>query len=224
MSQNKQNQSHAPLRLVVLISGFGSNLQAIIDAIAIGKLNAKIAAVISNKQEAFGLERAKMANIDTHVIANKAYNDREAFDAALQEVIDGYQPDLVILAGFMRILGNSIVHHYHGHMINIHPALLPKYPGINTLERVLSASEREHGCSIHFVTEDLDAGPLIAQTRLEVSAEDDVESLGQRLLTLEHKLYPLVIQWFAQGRIRLTDQGPYLDNKRLPKEGYQVDF
>lgn len=219
-----QKQAKQPLRLIVLISGFGSNLQAIIDAIANNTLNAEIAAVISNKPDAFGLERAKMAGITTHVVTNQAYIDRKAFDVALQEIIDNYQPDLVILAGFMRILGNEIVHHYHGRMLNIHPSLLPKYPGTNTLERVLAAGEREHGCSIHFVTEDLDAGPLIAQARLAIKADDDTQSLGQRLSTLEHKLYPLIIQWFAQGRIRLTDQGACLDNENLPEQGYQVDF
>jgi len=177
-------------KLVVLISGNGSNLQAIIDA---EKLNAMIAAVISDKEDAFGLQRAAKANIPTHVIKN--------IDQALEDLLEQYSPDLIILAGFMRILDAGLVKKFKDRIINIHPSLLPKYKGLNTHQKVLEAGDQEHGTSIHFVTEDLDAGPIIAQSKLNVFEHETVEDLRTRVQALEYQLYPEVIQWFVEGKI-----------------------
>lgn len=189
--------------IVVLISGNGSNLQAIIDAIAAKKLSANISAVISNRADAFGLERAKKANIPIHVLPNKDFKSTNDYDKALQQCIDQYQPQLIVLAGFIRILGKDFVKHYYGKIINIHPSLLPKYTGLNTHQRVLDAKEKEHGVSIHFVTEDLDSGPIIAQAKLIIEPNDTAETLKHKIHQLEHLLYPQVIQQFSEGKIRL---------------------
>lgn len=190
-------------RIIVLISGNGSNLQAIIDAIVAKKLSAHISAVISNRADAFGLERAKKANIPTHVLINKDFKNNDEYDRALQQCIDQYQPQLIVLAGFMRILGKDFVKHYYGKIINIHPSLLPKYTGLNTHQRVLDAGEKEHGVTIHFVTEDLDSGPIIAQTKLTVEPTDTAEILKQKVHQLEHALYPKVIQQIVDGHLFL---------------------
>ena len=184
--------------LVVLISGSGSNLQAIIDAIATGQLEARIQAVISNQADAYGLQRARQAGINTHIIAHQDYPDREAFDQQLAAVIDSYQPDLVVLAGFMRILTPDFVRHYAGKMINIHPSLLPKYKGLHTHKRVLEAGDTEHGLTIHYVTVDLDSGPILTQVRVPVQADDTEQTLAARVLQQEHIAYPRVIQTLAR--------------------------
>ena len=186
------------LNIVVLISGHGSNLQAIMDAITDG-LNVKISAVISNRPDAYGLERAKASNLATQVLDHKAFDTRDHFDHALQMKIDLYQPDLIILAGFMRRLGAEFVKHYPKKIINIHPSLLPKYPGLNTHQKVLDHHDKEHGVSIHYVTEALDAGPLIAQERFSVTAKDTVDSLKEKAQAIEHQLYPDVLRQFAIG-------------------------
>jgi len=180
--------------IVVLISGNGSNLQAIIDAINAGKLDAKIEAVISNKALAFGLERAKKAGIPVHVLENRAFPDRKLFETELEKIIRYYQPKLIILAGFMHILGAHFIHSFKEQILNIHPSLLPKYPGLNTHECVLECGDKEHGCSVHIVTEDVDAGPILAQAKLKVKPADTAETLDQRVKSLEHELYPKVIQ------------------------------
>ena len=195
-----------PLRLVVLISGSGSNLQAIIDAAANG-LPVEIRAVISNRPGVFGLQRAEQAGIPTEVLDHKDYPQREAYDHALKSLIDTYQPELVILAGFMRILTPEFVRHYAGRMFNIHPSLLPKFRGLHTHQRALDAGERMHGASVHFVTEELDGGPLIVQAQVKVEADDDAERLAARVLQREHQIYPLAIRWFATGRLVLDQQG-----------------
>lgn len=205
-----------PLSLVVLISGNGSNLQAIIDAIQQQTLPAKIAMVISNCDDAYGLVRAAQANIPTAVLSHKNYSSRAEFDRALQNTIDPCSPDLIVLAGFMRKLGPEIVQHYLGKMINIHPSLLPKHPGLNTHHKALAAADQEHGVSIHFVTEDLDAGPVISQMALAITATETVESLQQRVLQLEHRLYPETLRWFGQNRIQLIAGRVWIDGK--PRE------
>lgn len=182
--------SQKQFNIVVLISGNGSNLQAIIDAIEQQKLAINILAVISNHEDAYGLQRAKLANIATHCIPHEDFPSREAFDSALQKLIDDYQPDLICLAGFMRRLGADFVNHYANKIINIHPALLPKYPGLNTHQKALDARDKFHGATIHIVTEALDAGPIIAQKRLRILPDDTAESLKSRVQQLEHQLYP----------------------------------
>jgi phosphoribosylglycinamide formyltransferase-1 len=199
MSQN----SVSPIRLVVLISGNGSNLQAIIDNIAHKGLPAQIVAVISNKAEAFGLERAKKAGIEQHVLSPKEYADREQYDHALKELIDEYQPDLIILAGFMRILSNDFVNHYLHKMMNIHPSLLPKYKGLNTHQRAIDAGDKEHGCSVHFVTPELDDGPVILQATVIVKNNDTAETLAKRVHEQEHRIYPEAIRMFAENKLNI---------------------
>ncbi|MCK4865114.1 MAG: phosphoribosylglycinamide formyltransferase [Gammaproteobacteria bacterium] len=190
----------SPIRLVVLISGNGSNLQAIIDDITNNNLPAKIVAVISNKADAYGLERAKKAGIEQRVLSHKDFSNRNQYDLALKELIDGYQPDLIILAGFMRILSNEFVEHYLHKMMNIHPSLLPKYKGLNTHQRALDAGDKEHGCSVHFVTPELDDGPVILQATVEIKENDTAESLAARVHEQEHRIYPQAIRMFAEKK------------------------
>jgi phosphoribosylglycinamide formyltransferase-1 len=209
-------------QLAVLISGSGTNLQAIMDAQKAGTLDAEIAVVFSNRANAAGLERAAQAGIPTASLDHRDYPDREQFDQAMIEVLTPYAPDTVVLAGFMRILSAVFVRHYAGRLINIHPSLLPKYRGLNTHARALEAGDSEHGCSIHFVTEELDGGPLIAQAPIAVHANDTVDSLSKRVQQREHLLYPQVLQWRAQDRLELTDNGVLLDGKPLPAQGYAL--
>jgi phosphoribosylglycinamide formyltransferase-1 len=209
-------QEQQKLPLVVLVSGSGSNLQAIIDSAADG-LPVEIRAVISNKPDAYGLERARNVGIETRVLENKAFPDREQYDQALGELIEEFQPGLVILAGFMRILTPALVERFHGRMFNIHPSLLPKYRGLHTHERVLADGEQLHGASVHFVTEELDGGPLIIQVKVPVEADDDLDSLAGRVLTQEHLIYPTAIRWFAEGRLRM--QGAQAVKDGAPLEG-----
>lgn len=187
--------------IVVLISGSGSNLQAIIDAIDNKMLPIDIKAVLSNKANAYGLERAAAANIPTHIISHTDYPDRESFDAQMIEVIEQYQPKLIVLAGFMRILSAQFVQQYAGKMINMHPSLLPKHKGLHTHQRALDAKDEKHGCTVHFVTEDLDAGGIIAQMECDIDETDTADSLQQKVHQLEHKLLPEIISWIADNRI-----------------------
>jgi len=206
-----------PLPIVVLISGRGSNLQSIIDAQARGELPVEIRAVISNVPGAFGLERARRAGIEALTLDHRTFDDRESFDAALAGLIDRHDPRLVVLAGFMRILTPAFVEHYRGRMLNIHPSLLPEFQGLHTHQRALEAGVGEHGASVHFVTEDLDGGPVIARARVPVLPGDDPDTLAARVLEQEHRLYPTVIRWFAEGRIALRDGSVWLDGKPLEK-------
>lgn len=208
-------------KVVVLISGSGSNLQALIDSLNTDS-PAQICAVISNRADAFGLQRAAKAGIATQVLDHKAFADREAFDGALIEAIDAYQADLVILAGFMRILTAGFVRHYQGRLLNIHPSLLPKYKGLHTHQRALEAGDTEHGCSVHFVTEELDGGPLVVQAVVPVESDDTPESLAQRVHRQEHHIYPLAMRWFAEGRLKLGKTGAQLDGKDLPATGHLI--
>jgi phosphoribosylglycinamide formyltransferase-1 len=199
-----QNMTH-PLRLVVLLSGNGSNLQAIIDSIKNDALPAQIVAVISNKADAYGLVRASNAGIPHEFLSHADFSDRVSFDQALQQRIDHYQPDLVILAGFMRILSDEFVEHYTGRMLNIHPSLLPAYKGLNTHQRVIDAGEKEHGCSVHFVTPALDDGPVILQAKVPVKENDSAETLAERVHTEEHRIYPEAIRLFAENKLSLNN-------------------
>lgn len=201
-----------PLPIVVLISGGGTNLQSIIDA-ARDDLPVAIRAVISSRAGAFGLERAHRAGIHTEVLDPGGYPDRERYDAALADLIDRFQPGLVVLAGFMRILTPALVRRYQGRLMNIHPSLLPKYRGLNTHARALEAGEAEHGASVHFVTPELDSGPVIIQARVPVHPGDDAETLAARVLEQEHRIYPQAIRWFAEGRLELRDGVAYLDGE-----------
>ncbi len=185
-------------RLVILISGRGSNMQSIIRAIDAGDLNAEIVAVISNRPDAAGLQTAAIAGIDAQLINHRDFDSREAFDIELARTIDQYQPDFVILAGFMRILTAGFVKHFAGKLINIHPSLLPKFKGLHTHQRAIEAGEQEHGASVHFVTAELDDGPVILQAKVPVLAEDTPESLAARVLVEEHKLYPDAIKLLIQ--------------------------
>lgn len=208
-------QKTATCRIVVLISGNGSNLQAIIDQIKTGLIPAKIVAVISNKANAYGLQRAKSSGIATEVIGNNDFKDRAEYDSALAQCIDAYQPDLVVLAGFMRILTTEFVNRYHRRMLNIHPSLLPKFKGLRTHQRALDAEESEHGASVHFVTPELDGGPVVVQSTTKILQNDSAQSLAKRVHAIEHTIYPLVISWFALGRIAFAGEQLLLDGKPL---------
>ena len=204
-----------PLTLVVLISGRGSNLKAILDAIDQGSLAATVSAVISSKADAPGLEYARQHHIDTLALDGNDYPERSKFDIALQGLIDQFNPELVVLAGFMRILSPGFVQHFQGHLINIHPSLLPEFCGLNTHQRVIDAGRTEHGASVHFVTEELDGGPLIAQVRIPVEAGETADQLESRVLEQEHQLYPTVINWIAGNRLQWNNGQILFDGEPL---------
>ncbi|WP_428827261.1 phosphoribosylglycinamide formyltransferase [Azonexus sp. IMCC34842] len=191
--------------IVILISGRGSNMEALIAARDAGNLPVRIAAVISNRPDAPGLETAARAGIVTHFINHKGFAGREAFDAALAECIDQFSPDLVVLAGFMRILSDGFVSHYAGRLINIHPSLLPAFPGLHTHQRALDEGVRIHGCTVHFVTPALDHGPVIIQAAVPVLDGDSESSLAARVLEQEHRIYPQAVRWFAEDRLQLAN-------------------
>jgi phosphoribosylglycinamide formyltransferase-1 len=202
------------LPVVVLISGGGTNLQALIDD-AGPAAGYDIAGVVSNRADARGLDRATTASIPTRVVDHTGFPDRASFDAALAETIDPLQPGLVVLAGFMRILTDGFVDHYLGRMINIHPSLLPAFQGLNTHQRALDAGVSEHGASVHFVTGELDGGPIIAQARVPVMPDDDAPTLAARVLQREHQLLPQVVRWFAEGALGLDGQQVTLHGRAL---------
>ncbi|WP_419813563.1 phosphoribosylglycinamide formyltransferase [Bacterioplanoides sp.] len=206
-------------RIVILISGSGSNMVAIADAVTRGDIDAEIAAVVCNKAEAPGVQKAKDRDIETQVINHNEFASREDFDTALMQQIDQYQPDLVILAGFMRILTPAFVIRYHGRMLNIHPSLLPKYQGLNTHQRVLDAGDEQHGVTVHFVTEELDGGPNVIQAMVPVYDGDDITSLRQRVHTQEHVIYPIAVKWFVSGRLSMKGNQALLDDTLLPASG-----
>lgn len=202
--------------VVILISGRGSNMEALLAAVARGELPVRVAAVISNRPDAKGLETAAAQGVPTAVVDHKAHAGREAFDAALAECIDGYAPDLVVLAGFMRILTEGFVRHYDGRLLNIHPSLLPSFPGLHTHQRALEEGVRIHGCTVHFVTPALDHGPVVVQAAVPVLDGDDEATLAARVLQQEHLVYPLAVRWFAEdrltlegGRVRLAAERPF---------------
>ena len=191
-------------KIVILISGRGSNMEAMIKARDAGDLPVEIAAVISNRPDAKGLKTAAGAGIATRCVDHKAYAGREAFDAALAACIDEFVPDLVVLAGFMRILTADFVRHYDGRLLNIHPSLLPSFPGLHTHQRALDEGVRIHGCTVHFVTAELDHGPVVIQAAVPVLDGDDEDSLSARILRYEHQIYPQAVRWFAEGKLSLV--------------------
>lgn len=209
--------------IVVLISGSGSNLQSIIDTCQRHEIDGQIVAVISNKSDAYGLVRAQEAGIPALCVSSKAFTDRQAYDAALLDAIEQYQPDLVVLAGFMRILTPDFVKHFTGKMLNIHPSLLPKYPGLHTHRRALENGDSEHGTSVHFVTEELDGGPIILQGYVPILPQDTEDDLVERVKLQEHLIYPQVIAWFVSGRLIMQDGKALLDGQPLSVTGYQAD-
>jgi phosphoribosylglycinamide formyltransferase 1 len=203
-------------RVAVLISGEGSNLQALIDAARAGQLGASIVTVVSNRGGARGLERARAAGIEALHLGAARGQERVDYDAALAALLAPREPDLVVLAGFMRILGPALVELYNGRMLNLHPSLLPKYPGLDTHRRVLEAGDAWHGATVHFVTDELDGGPPIIQYRLPVGAGDTAESLAERIHKGEHIILPRAVSWFAAGRLRLAGGSVMLDGRALP--------
>ncbi len=209
--------------IVVLISGSGSNLQAILDAVASGFIAGRVAAVISNKAGVYGLERAQHAGVPALVLDHKSFSDRQSYDVALMAKIDEFAPDLVVLAGFMRILTADFVAHYQGRLLNIHPSLLPKYQGLNTHQRAIDAGDKEHGCSVHFVTAELDGGPVVLQAKVPIFAGDDAALVAARVHEQEHRIYPLVVRWFCQDRLQQRADQALLDGQVLSKHGYADD-
>jgi len=199
--------------LVILISGKGSNLQAIIDATARREIKASITCVISNRDNAKGLEKAKKAGLPIKVIDHKNFENNQAFDHALMAFIDELNPSLLVLAGFMRILSDEFIHHYEGKILNIHPSLLPDFKGLHTHRRVLETDKDVHGASVHFVTCDLDSGPVVLQAEISVLPDDNETSLALRVLQQEHIIYPMAIKWYIEGRLSLKNNQIHLDDK-----------
>ncbi|WP_407646739.1 phosphoribosylglycinamide formyltransferase [Fluctibacter halophilus] len=211
------------MSIVVLISGNGSNLQAMIDQQAAGKLHGRIALVISNNGDAYGLNRAEDAGIETLCLDHRQFDSREGYDEALRQAIDNAGADLVVLAGFMRILTPEFVNHYAGRMLNVHPSLLPKYKGLNTHARALEAGDDEHGASVHFVTPELDGGPVVIQAKVPIFTDDTADELASRVQVQERSMYPLVVAWYCQGRLKMDNNKAYLDGQELPPTGYAAD-
>jgi len=209
------NRQAKPTSAAVLISGSGTNLQAFIDSVSCGDLDLDLVVVLSNKSNAAGLGRARKAGIRTECVNHSDFPDREQFDAALVEALDKYQPDLIILAGFMRILTPVFIDHYRGRIFNIHPSLLPKYPGLDTHQRAINAGDDWHGSTVHFATEELDGGPRVIQGQVPVKADDTAQTLAARVLEVEHRIYPQAAALFAAGRLEYRDGCAWLDGERL---------
>lgn len=205
--------------IVVLISGRGSNLKSIIEAVQHNEIPEKISCVISNRESAGGLQFARDAGIAVEVVNDRNFTSRDAFDAELIQTIDRYHPKLVVLAGFMRILGDEFVKHYLGRMINIHPALLPDYPGLDTHERALQDGVERHGATVHFVTPEVDSGPIIIQRAVPVMPDDTPDRLAARVLEQEHVIYPRAIRWFVEGRLSIDGNEVLLDGQKSPEQG-----
>ena len=209
-------------RFLVLISGSGSNLQALIEAAAAADFPASLVAVISNRPDAYGLVRARERGIPTAVIDHTAFSTREEFDRQLQQTIDTYAPDLVVLAGFMRILTPGFVTHYIGRLFNIHPSLLPLYPGLHTHRRAIEAGDSIHGATVHFVTPELDGGPAVISAAVPVEPGDTETTLAKRVLTVEHQIYPLAVRWFAEEKLQLKDGKAWYQGEMLPADGMRL--
>ncbi|GGY32443.1 phosphoribosylglycinamide formyltransferase [Bacterioplanes sanyensis] len=219
MIEERNAEQEQKPRLVILISGSGSNMEAIADQVRKGDIDAEIAAVISNRPEVAGLQKAADRDLETQVVDHTQFASRDEFDAALMRMIDQYQPDLVVLAGFMRILTPDFVRRYQGRMLNIHPSLLPKYQGLNTHQRALEAGDAKHGVTVHFVTEELDGGPNAIQAEVPIFDGDDVDSLRSRVQKQEHVIYPIAVKWFVQGRLSTDGKQALLDGTQLPASG-----
>lgn len=212
-----------PARILVLISGSGSNMQAIAEACAKNEIDASIVGVISNRPAVMGLDRAAQFKIPSKVVDHTEFSTREEFDANLIRAIDEFEPDLVVLAGFMRILTPDFVRRYKGQLLNIHPSLLPKYKGLHTHQRALEAGDKEHGVTVHFVSEDLDGGPNIIQAVVPVLDGDDEGQLRTRVQLQEHVIYPIAVKWFVEGRISMIKGDAYFDSNALPETGLQLN-
>lgn len=217
-----QSEQAEPARIVVLISGSGSNFQAIAEACKNKEIDGDIVGVISNRPGVMGLDRAQQFDIPSSVIDHTDFSSREEFDAKLIHEIDDYSPDLVVLAGFMRILTPDFVRRYKGRLLNIHPSLLPKYKGLNTHKRALEAGDKQHGVTVHFVSEDLDGGPNIIQAVINILDDDNEASLRTRVQQQEHIIYPIAVKWFVEGRINMLKGDAYFDNTPLPESGLQL--
>ena len=202
-------------KVVALVSGRGSNLRVIVERARAGDLPVEVRAVVSDKDDAGAITWARAQGIECATLPPRAFPDRERYDAALSALVGGYEPDLVLMAGFMRILGPAFVDRFEGRCLNIHPSLLPKYRGLHTHRQVLEAGDREHGASVHFVTRELDGGPVVIQARVPVRDDDDEATLAARVLEQEHRIYPEAVDWFATGRLRFQDGAAWLDGRRL---------
>ena len=210
-------------KIVVLISGHGMNLQAMIDACKSSYINAEIVGVFSNQSDAFGLQRAKSAGIFHRTFLRSDYADNLAMDLHIGDEIDNLGADLIVLAGYMKILSAEFTHRFAGKILNIHPSLLPKYSGLHTYQRAIEAGETEHGMTIHFVNEKVDGGAIVLQAKVPIFPEDNITDIEDRVKEQEIRFYPLVIKWFVEGRLRLIDNHAYLDGNRLPPQGYAID-
>ncbi len=209
------------MEIVILISGRGSNMQAIVEAANQDTIPVKVSAVISNDPNAAGLEYAREKGIKTYALDHRQFDSRDAFDLELMNTIDQCKPDLVVLAGFMRILGKEFVNHYAGRLMNIHPALLPAFPGLNTHERAIEAGVSQHGATVHFVTHDVDVGPIIIQAAVAIENKDTPEQLAARVLKEEHRIYPQAIGWFAENRLSIVDGKVLVDGSERAEQGLQ---
>lgn len=213
------NDTKSASQILVLISGSGSNLQSIINACNSGEIRGKVVAVISNVPEIRGLERAAKAEIPNMVVNHQSYSSRSEFDDELCKIINRFNPDLVVLAGFMRILSKDFVKKFEHKMINIHPSLLPAYPGLNTHQRAIDARDREAGATVHYVTSELDGGPCILRSKVRIDPEDTAADLAQRVLEREHIIFPKVVEWFCDRRITLNNGVVFIDGVSVPKAG-----
>ena len=210
-------------KIVVLISGHGMNLQALIDACKSSYINAEIVGVLSNQSDAFGLQRAKSAGIFHRTFLRSDYADNLAMDRHIADEIDNLGADLIVLAGYMKILSAEFTQRFAGKILNIHPSLLPKYSGLHTYQRAMEAGETEHGMTIHFVNEKVDGGAIVLQAKVPIFPEDNITDIEDRVKEQEIRFYPLVIKWFVEGRLRLIDNHAYLDGNHLPPQGYAID-
>ncbi|OOF82543.1 phosphoribosylglycinamide formyltransferase [Rodentibacter ratti] len=210
-------------KIAVLISGQGNNLQAIIDACEKGFIPAKIACVVSNKSDAFGLERAKSAAIPTGVFLRQNFINNQEMDHQIGDYLASFDVDLVVLAGYMKILTSDFVQRFNGKIINIHPSLLPKYPGLNTYQRAIEAGDTEHGTTVHFVNEEVDGGAIILQAKVPIFLDDNVEDIELRTREQEYRVYPMVVKWFVENRLTLKEGIAYLDGKPLSAQGYACE-
>ncbi|MGC6405408.1 phosphoribosylglycinamide formyltransferase [Bisgaard Taxon 45] len=210
-------------KIVVLVSGQGSNLQALIDACNNGHIAGKIVAVISNKVDAYALARAKSAGIAHRVFLRKDFANNQVMDEQVGDYIQSLNADLIVLAGYMKILSPAFTQRFAGKILNIHPSLLPKYPGLNTYQQALDAGEKEHGTSVHFVNEEVDGGAVILQAKVPIFAEDGIEEIEERVKAQELRIYPLVVKWFVEDRLTLIGNHAFLDGKQLPPQGYAME-
>ena len=211
------------IKIAVLISGEGSNLQALINACHSGKINGKIVAVVSNREQAYGLQRAAEAGIENCTFVRKAYADNQAMDMAIGDYLTEKQVDLVVLAGYMKILTVPFIQRFADRILNIHPSLLPKYPGLDTYRRAMEAGDLEHGTTVHFVNEIVDGGAIVLQAKVPIFSDDQLDDVMQRVKAQELQIYPLVVSWFADGRLKYRDGRAWLDNEILPENGYASD-